>query len=752
MNNKLEENFIDYIEGTLDSVKREELEKALAKDAQLKQSFLEYQHIVELEQHLAKDKHILNPNFVVKVMDRVEKQDSGFIWRLFMKLNVRNWKLDLTVSAAFATVCIGILVLKQSESLFSDSQQQLVESPVIIGEKKDISPMPPKNLPKEQIVTQENDIAKGPKSLTRSFEEPKKTVNQLTKMQVEGYGNLAKEKVSVVGEMQNKSEQSAIKGKQNPMNPVDYSENFASEVAAGAPAPMGGKLGDIAKARRSPEQHGFNHYNDRILIEPEPDYSAKIENTERYGQYEENPRIKVIAEPVSTFSIDVDTASYANARRFLSLGQIPPKDSVRIEEFINYFDYSYPKQTEKPFAVHYEIAPSPLDKSRYLLKVGVKAKDSLGDNKWNLVFLVDVSGSMNSPDKLDLVKSGLKLLVNKMKPTDRIALVTYAGSSGIALDSTTVSEKDKILNAIDGLASGGSTNGSGGIIQAYQVAKSHYLPGSVNRVVLATDGDFNVGVTNFDDLIKLIEEKRESGITLTSVGVGSGNINDRLLEQLADKGNGNYFYLDSFQEARKVFEEDISGNMEVVAKDVKLQIEFNPKQVLEYRLIGYDNRKLNKEDFNNDTIDAGEIGSGHTVTALYEVVLAGSDLAKSQAAEYRYQANKQPEMSKEPIDEMPGELAFLKVRYKAPEGNVSSLLEFPIEGSKVKHEVSAASDDFKFAAAVSYFGTILRDSKFKGNYSLGEVADLAEKSKGSDQFGYKRDFVNLVKNAQALKR
>lgn len=490
---------------------------------------------------------------------------------------------------------------------------------------------------------------------------------------------------------------------------------------------------------------------DRQVWNIPPSYN---QNREAYRAYAENERIRVATEPLSTFSIDVDTGSYTNVRRFLASGQLPPADAVRIEEFVNYFDYNYPSQTEKPFAVYSEIAPSPLDKEHYLLKLGVKTRDiKQSDAAWNLVFLVDVSGSMQPENRLPLVQRSLHLLADKMRAQDHVSIVTYAGDSRVALESTVGSDKAKIHSAIDSLSSGGSTNGSGGISMAYQMAEKNKVAGGVNRIILATDGDFNVGVTSFDDLVRMVEQKRESGITLTTIGVGEGNYQEATMEQLADKGNGNYFYLDGFKEARKVFETDLTANMEVVAKDVKLQVEFNPGQVKEYRLIGYDNRKLRKEDFANDRIDAGEIGAGHIVTALYEFVPAKGQLAEKLDTELRYQKESPKEEKKVEVPaNVTSELAFVKIRFKEPEGSTSKLLEFPIDSTHIKSDAKDTSDDFRFAAAVSYFGALLRHSQFVGSYTFADVVTLAQAARGEDKQGLRQEFIEMVKNAAAVSR
>lgn len=470
---------------------------------------------------------------------------------------------------------------------------------------------------------------------------------------------------------------------------------------------------------------------------------------ERYGQHEESAPQLVTRQPVSTFSIDVDTGSYTNMRRFIQSGRLPPQDSVRIEEYLNYFHYDYPTADDgKPFAVNYEMGPSPLQKNLYLLKVGIKTKPPVyhEDRGWNLVFLIDVSGSMSDNDKLPLLKKAFRMLVTRMRPTDKVGIVTYAGEAGVLLESTPGSEKDRILSAIDQLGAGGSTNGSGGITAAYDLAQRSRVKDGVNRIILATDGDFNVGISSFDDLVKLIEEKRESGITLTSVGVGSGNYNERNLEQLADKGNGNYFYLDSINEAERVFGSELASNMEVVAKDVKLQLEFNPKYITGYRLIGYDNRKLRNQDFDNDAVDAGEIGAGHTVTALYEIMLTGSEAARLLESELRYQ-----EAAPVSASVKSREMAFLKIRYKEPNGDKSSLLEFPLDESEKVSSVSEESADFRFAAAVSGFGQVLRRGRYAEEISLSKVRELAEKAIGDDQYGERKEFLKLVEKASAMR-
>ncbi len=507
-----------------------------------------------------------------------------------------------------------------------------------------------------------------------------------------------------------------------------------------------GNRGEAKRRVREEEAAGMVVVPEPQVIVPQPPQS-----NERYAEYRENPRVRVSEEPRSTFSLDVDTGSYTNMRRFLTMGKFPPANAVRVEEFINYFSYQYPSQVERPFAVHYEIAPSPFASGRHLLKVGVKARDNSQaeiNTPWNLVFLIDVSGSMSSSNKLPLLKQSMSVLVNKMRSEDRIAIVTYATGARVLLPSTAGTQKQRIISAIQSLRAGGSTNGSAGIDLAYAQAERFKQDYSVNRVVLATDGDFNLGTTSFSGLMRLIEQKRRTGIGLTSLGFGKGNLNEKNLEQLADKGNGNYFYIDSFAEARKVLGDQLASTMEVVAKDVKLQIEFNPAQVLEYRLIGYDNRVLENRDFSNDAVDAGEVGSGHTVTAMYEIVLRNSPIAGDIAPELRYMKQKnQPVVPEEFSDE----LAFVKIRYKEPQGTKSAKMQFPIETVQLKTSFESASVDFRFATAVAAFAQALRGSQFAGDYSYQDVIRIAIDSLGDDSDGLRRQFVDLVRNAQAAR-
>jgi Ca-activated chloride channel family protein len=465
---------------------------------------------------------------------------------------------------------------------------------------------------------------------------------------------------------------------------------------------------------------------------------------DRYAEINENPFLEASHAPLSTFSIDVDTASYSNVRRFIKDGQLPPKDAVRIEEMINYFDYAYPQPLgDVPFSVTTETASCPWNGKHRLAMIGLQGKKVALDNTppSNLVFLVDVSGSMNSPDKLPLVKQGLKMLVNQIKPNDRVALAVYAGTSGLVLPSTSGSQKQEILGAIDRLEAGGSTNGGQGIQLAYQTAAANFIQNGNNRVILATDGDFNVGLTNDNELVSLIENKRKSGIFLSVLGFGSGNLNDSMMEKLADKGNGNYAYIDTQEEARKALGEQVAGTLYTIAKDVKIQVEFNPAKVAGYRLLGYENRMLANRDFDDDRKDAGEIGAGHTVTAIYEIVPAGEKV-ENDGIELKYS-------KVAPSDtQFNSELLTVKLRYKEPKSDQSKLLTMGLmDGGQ---NIANASENLKFAASVVQFGLLLRDSRYKGNANIGSVVELANAARSNDLNGYRGEFLNLVGQARGL--
>ncbi len=541
-------------------------------------------------------------------------------------------------------------------------------------------------------------------------------------------------------------------------------------------------------------------YPSVLPLPPAPLPPLTAEDRERYAKISDNGVMLTREQPVSTFSIDVDTGSYANVRRFLNQGQLPPKDAVRTEELLNYFDYAYPQPQHRgqPLALHTEIAPTPWNLTTRLLLVGLQGYLPAERPAANLVFLIDVSGSMAAPNKLPLLVSAFKLLTAQLGARDRVSLVTYAGNAGVVLEPTPGDQRTKILAALEQLGAGGSTQGAAGIQSAYRLAEQARLPEGINRVILATDGDFNVGMVNHEALIQLIEQQRAKGISLTTLGFGGGNYNDQLMEQLADKGNGNYAYIDTLQEARKVLVDELASTLETIAGDVKVQIEFNPAQVAEYRLIGYENRLLAREDFNNDRVDAGEVGAGHRVTALYEITLAGSppridplrygatggvtdgtafqvDVAQVEpvasvpgtttpgvaAADTRiaHDTTTAPVLLSDTLlgigntpptakgTSTAGELAFLKLRYKLPGQTASTLVTQAIATPTTE---KSASERLRFAAAVAAFGQYLRGGMTLNGYSLADIITLANGAKGEDTSGYRAEFIGLVKLAKAL--
>ncbi len=469
-------------------------------------------------------------------------------------------------------------------------------------------------------------------------------------------------------------------------------------------------------------------------------------NTEEYDRIYENSFLLALDNPLSTFSIDVDTASYSNVRRFINGNQFPYKDAVRIEEMINYFSYDYPLPKDRhPFSIYTEISTCPWNDAHRLIHIGLQGKkfESTELPPSNLVFLLDVSGSMSPANKLPLLQQAFKLLVRELGANDRVSIVVYAGAAGLVLPSTEARNKDAIIGAIDRLNAGGSTAGGAGIRLAYKVAEENFIQEGNNRIILATDGDFNVGVSSTSELVRMIEDYRKKGIFLTILGFGMGNYKDGRMEQLADKGNGNYYYVDNLMEAKKVFVNDMRGTLFTIAKDVKLQIEFNPAKVKAYRLIGYENRLLNKEDFADDTKDAGELGAGHTVTALYEIIPYGSQEEVPGVDDLRYQDTR---ISSAAFKSK--EIMTLKLRYKKPDGKKSKLIVHPLKDKDIS--LARTSENFKFSAAVAAFGMLLRDSEFKGDTTYKSVLNLARNGKGKDAFGYRSEFIQLVEKCSLL--
>jgi Ca-activated chloride channel family protein len=497
---------------------------------------------------------------------------------------------------------------------------------------------------------------------------------------------------------------------------------------------VGGVLGGVVGEVEAPQHFPYGHAH------------GQFPSTEEYSRIYENIFLPALQNPLSTFSIDVDTASYANVRRFINDDQFPYKDAVRIEEMLNYFSYDYPLPADKsPFSIYTEISACPWNPAHRLIHIGLQGK-KLASRQLppsNLVFLLDVSGSMTPPNKLPLLQQAFKLLTGELGESDRVSIVVYAGAAGLVLPSTPAGQKEKIREAIERLRAGGSTAGGAGIKLAYKVAEENFLPEGNNRIILATDGDFNVGISSTSELVRLVEDYRQEGIFLTVLGFGMGNTKDGRMEQLADKGNGNYYYIDNLMEAKKVFINDMRGTLFTIAKDVKLQLEFNPARVKAYRLIGYENRLLNKEDFADDTKDAGELGTGHSVTALYEIIPYGSREEIPGADELTYQETKiNPEAFKSK------EILTVKLRYKEPDGAKSRLIVHPLKDSDIA--LARASDNFKFSAAVAAFGMLLRDSEFKGDTSYEGVLALARESKGQDFFGYRAEFIQLVEKCALL--
>jgi len=500
---------------------------------------------------------------------------------------------------------------------------------------------------------------------------------------------------------------------------------------------------DMAMGYSYPSSPAMSMPN-RPYPEPYPD-----QNTEDYAAIQENRFQPALQIPLSTFSIDVDAAAYSNVRRFLNLGQMPPADAVRIEEMINYFDYDYPQpKGEHPFEVVTELSECPWQPEHRLLHIGLQGKSISTENlpASNLVFLIDVSGSMSAPNKLPLLQAAYKLLVDQLRAKDKVSIVVYAGAAGLVLSPTDGTDKIKIKEAIDKLSAGGSTAGGAGIQLAYKTAREQFVKGGNNRVILATDGDFDVGASSDEEMVKLIEKERESGIFLTVLGFGMGNYKDSKMQELADKGNGNHAYIDNMSEARKVLVNEFGGTLFTIAKDVKLQIEFNPAKVQAYRLIGYENRMLNKEDFNDDKKDAGELGSGHTVTALYEIIPVGvksSFIATVDDLKYQ-----KTEDDKKITIVPSNELVNIKLRYKQPEGAKSQLIEKPVLDKPLK--ISETGDNFGWSAAVAEFGMLLRKSELKGNATYAQALKLAKNAQGKDVNGYRREMIQLLEIARGL--
>jgi Ca-activated chloride channel homolog len=480
----------------------------------------------------------------------------------------------------------------------------------------------------------------------------------------------------------------------------------------------------------------------QVPLEGDLDEQRPKSNTEEYDAIDENIFLHALKNPLSTFSIDVDAASYSNIRRYLNNGSMPPKDAVRIEEMVNYFDYDYNQPTDDhPFSVHTEMATAPWNTNHRLIHIGLQGKKIPTENlpASNLVFLIDVSGSMDEPNKLPLVKNSFRMLVEQLREQDYVSIVVYAGAAGVVLEPTRGDNKKEIIEALDKLEAGGSTAGGEGLRLAYALAKENFKEGGNNRVIIATDGDFNVGESSNAAMERLVEDKRKDGIFLTVLGYGMGNYKDSKMETLADKGNGNYAYIDSISEARKVLVNEFGGTLFTIAKDVKLQIEFNPTKVQAYRLIGYENRMLQSEDFNNDKKDAGELGSGHAVTALYEVIPVGVKSEFFKIDELKYSTT-----TINPSAKSSNELMTIKLRYKKPDEDVSKLMVHAVADSNT--DLANTSENFRWSASVAAFGMLLRESDYINGFTYDQVITMAQSAKGEDQEGYRIEFINLVKS------
>ena len=568
--------------------------------------------------------------------------------------------------------------------------------------------------------------------------------------------------------------------------PTGHRNEQRAEKAAGQalarsamPAPADGaatsaRMAPSAEMHRMPREYATAD----MAMAPMP-MASRPDSNERYQHNADNPLKLVAEDPVSTFSLDVDTGSYSNVRRFLTQGTLPPEDAVRVEELLNYFPYDYPRaRGEHPFGVATDLAPCPWQKDHWLLRVAVRADevDARAMPPANLVFLVDVSGSMDDPAKLPLLRSSLKLLTEQLRAEDRVSLVVYAGREALVLEPTPGDQRGRITRAIDQLEAGGSTAGEAGIRLAYRMAREAFLEGGINRVLLATDGDFNVGVTDFEQLKDIVEHERETGVQLSTLGFGTGNLNDELMEQLADAGNGSYAYIDTLAEGRKVLVDQVRSTLVTVAKDVKVQVEFNPAVVDEYRLIGYENRMLAREDFQNDRVDAGDVGAGQTVTALYELTPKGgagsvdplrygagaaSDGGKSgssMAGDTASAGSKSGSSASAPrageaatAAPAADEVAFVKLRYKRPAETTSRLFEVAVAKSALAPSFEKAGEDFRFAAAVAGFGQMLRGRKYTASWTWDDVLAAAVDSRGRDEFGYRNEFVSLVRSARTLR-
>ncbi|HHY50384.1 MAG TPA: VWA domain-containing protein [Alphaproteobacteria bacterium] len=644
-----------------------------------------------------------------EVQPKASQPTQGANWneRLRSIFHRGNWIMDTRISIGLGTAAIALLLLPLGYQLYlSTAMTPVTVDPVSVTTAPSANPP---TAPAEQRTEAVSDTnAAEPANPVQPANAPKEDeAGFLAGDEVASGAPAMKQRVMVV--------------------PQDQGASAAplATIAPGAAAPMAME----SFAAPAPEP--------RML--PRLDASG-----DEFTDFDESP-VKVVAEqPVSTFSIDVDTASYSYVRRMLTDGYVPEPDAIRIEELINYFDYDYPAPAtaSEPFTATMQVYPTPWNPRTQLLQIGIKGyvPPVTEDKASNLVFLIDTSGSMDEPDKLPLLKRALSLLVSQLSANDTVAIVAYAGSAGVVLEPTQATDKAKILGALENLWAGGSTAGAAGIELAYELAAQHKVEGGINRVILATDGDFNVGIDDPEDLVEFIKARRDQGIFLSVLGFGQGNLGDDTMQALAQNGNGNASYIDSYKEARKVLVQEVGGTLETIAKDVKIQVEFNPAVVSEYRLVGYETRALNREDFNNDKVDAGDIGAGHTVTAIYEITPVGSGAELVEPLRYGAQGQGTPTANVLPSEE----IGYLKLRYKLPEGTTSALIETPIARSLAVPSLDAASEDARWAAAVAAFGQKLKGSNYGGTMRWDEIKALAQGARGADADGYRAEFIQLI--------
>jgi Ca-activated chloride channel homolog len=699
-----------YADGALSPDDAAAAERLLAEKPEC-QAYLAELRRLSMSLHVLKDEN-LSPDAELKIRSNIKKERS-------MKINY--WKSTAAVAASVLVVVLAYNNLKTSIPGEITPKGVVVQVPV------------PTPTPVAQPVQAKPSITAAQQPANMFMAAKQAVGGAVRKMEMASY------RMGASSQARLKSSADSVSDHYSTASTLQYEPYYLREVNA----PAAGMYQNVSMADSTSYTTSEGY---AMLATPSAPFNQYAQygqgNTEEYSKLEENKFLIAMDNPLSTFSIDVDTAAYSNIRRYLTANQMPPKDAVRIEEMINYFSYDYPQPKDgEPFSVTTNLAVCPWNKAHQLLRIGLKGKtpDASKLPPSNLVFLIDVSGSMQDANKLPLLKEGFKMMVRQLRPEDKVSIAVYAGNAGKVLDPTPGSDKDKILWAIDQLQAGGSTAGGEGILLAYQLAKDSFIKGGNNRVILATDGDFNVGVSNTGDLTRVIEEKCKDGIFLTILGFGEGNIKDSRLVQIADKGNGSYHYIDNIKEAKKVLVTELGSTLFTIAKDVKIQIEFNPAQVKAYRLVGYEKRILAKEDFNDDKKDAGEIGAGHTVTALYEVVPASSSETFGNVDNLKYQQKVQPVAS--------DEVMTVKLRYKEPNEDVSKLITHAITKSDIKDEPTG---DFAFASAVAEFGMLLRGSEFKGDSSYDYVKKTAKANLGEDKFGFRAEFATLVETAESL--